>query len=425
MNIEEYKNTFMNSSTWFKEEVNKPYHVNRICGVIENKNYLKGIHNILGKEDATYKGKTLITRKTIIQYAKTVLKFHATYLLGKQVSLSGDEDIKKVFVDIYNKGLYATTDYQILDRVNKYGDAYEYVYYKDGVIKSKVFDSADCYPVYTDDGEYIAFIEHWTDAYSNISYYNVYYPTYVEHWNNEGGEEQLKSVTPNATGLPIHYHNVNEEDYNFGESTLNDLKPLMDELEDILSKMGDAIYINSLSPMNVVIGERIENTIPADAVGFVLNLDQGSDYKVVSTVMDYQTIKLYLDNVKEMINQVSCFPSVLGNSNVANVSEVSLKMLFHLAMVQSSETIKWLNIGFAERFEKFKKLLALQGIKVEGNIGIEYNVSIPSATNEVINNLKAMKEMGAISNETIMEKSELITDVAGEKNRIANETVIQ
>lgn len=423
MNIEEYKNTFNNSATWFEDEINKPYHVTRISKVIDNKNYLKGIHKVLEKDDMTYKNKTLITRKTIIQYAKTILNFHATYLLGKPVSLSGDEEIKKVFADIYKKGLYATTDYQILDRVNKYGDAYEYVYFQDGVIKSKVFDSGDCYPVYDDLGNYISFIEHWTDAYSSVSYWNVYYPTYVEHWDNDGGEGMLRSTSTNVTGLPIHYHNVNEDDYNFGESILNDLKPLMDELEDILSKMSDAIYVNSLSPMNVVTGERIENTVPADAVGFALNLDQGSDYKVVSTMMDYNTIKLYLDNVKEFLNQVSCVPSVLGNSNVANVSEVSLKMLFHLAMIKAMETEKWLNVGFTERFEKFKKILALQNKSVSGNVGIEYNLSIPVAENEVINNLKSMKEMGAISNETIMEKSELITDVAGEKKRIESETV--
>src|SRR5699024_3240079 len=139
-----------------------------------------------------------------------------------------------------------------------------------------------------------------------------------------------RSTDINVTGLPIHYHNTNDCDDNFGESILVDLKPLLDELEDILSKMGDAIYVNSLNPLNVAIGQRIESTIPADATGYVLNLD-GGEYKVVSTMMDYQTIKLYLDNVKELINMVGCMPSVLGNSNVANVSEVSLKMLFHLA----------------------------------------------------------------------------------------------
>jgi hypothetical protein len=269
-------------------------------------------------------------------------------------------------------------------------------------------------------GEYLAFIEHWTDAYSSISYYNVYYPTYVEYWSNEGGNVNLIESKINVCGLPIHYHNFSDTDYYYGESILVDIKPLLDELEDILSKMGDAIYVNSLNPMPVALGQRIENTIPADATGYVLNLDNG-DYKVVSTMMDYNTIKLYLDNVKEMLNQVGCVPSVLGNSNVANVSEVSLKMLFHMANIKAQETEKWLNLGMQERFKKFKQILNMQGIKVEGECEVEYNLSIPVATDEVVKNLQTMREMGAISVDTIMEKSDLIKDISVEKSRLQGE----
>lgn len=424
MNIEQYKMTFDNSALWFVEEVKKGYHVNRISKVIENRNYLGGQHKVLTREDAKYKGKELITRKTIINYAKTVLNFHSTYLLGKPVSLTGDEEVTKTFSDIYKLGLYNTVDYQILDRVNKFGDAYELVYVDNGIIKSKVLDSGDCYPVYDDNGEYISFIEYWTDAYSGISYYNVYYPTYVEYWSNEGGKEYLIDTKINVCGLPIHYHNFNDNDYYYGESILVDIKPLLDELEDILSKMGDAVFINSLSPMNVALGQRIESSIPSDAVGYVLNLDNG-DYKVVSTMMDYQTIKLYLDNVKQFLNDIACIPSALGSStNIANISEVSLKMLFHMANIKAMETEKWLNIGIQERFARFKQILNMQGIKVNGEVEIEYNLSIPVATDEVVKNLQVMRDMGAISIDTIMEKSELIGDVSVEKDRLRSESVI-
>lgn len=418
MNIDEYKMTFDEPTRWFVEEVNKGYHKQRIADVIANRNYLAGQHKVLLREDAKYKGKELITRKTIINYAKTVLNFHTTYLLGNPVTLSGKEDSVNTYNDIYKYGLYSTTDYEILDRVNKFGDAYEVVYCEDSKIKSKVLDSGNSYPVYNDNGEYIAFIEHWTDAYSSISYYNVYYPTYVEYWSNEGGKEKLIDTKINVSGLPIHYHNFNDMDYNFGESILGDIKPLLDELEDILSKMGDAIYVNTLNPMPVALGQRIDNTIPADATGYVLNLDNG-DYKVVSTMMDYNTIKLYLDNVKQFLNDIACVPSVLGSStNVANVSEVSLKMLFHMANIKAMETEKWLNTGMQERFKKFQKILKMQGIEINGDVRVRFNISIPVATNEVITNLKAMKEMGAISVESVMEKSGLIDDISVEMARV-------
>ena len=426
MTIQEYIDKQYNgSATWFMEEVNQKNHVARIAGVVANMDYLAGRHKVLSREDCYYKGKVLKTRKTILNYAKTVLRFHDTFLLGKKVSLSSkDNETVNTFNDIYRLGQYETVDYQILDRVNKFGDAYEVVYIDNGVIKSKVLDSACSYPVYDELGEYLAFIETWTDVFSSITYWNVYYPTYVELWSNEGADEHLVSTTM-SVGLPIHYHNFSDEDYNFGVSMLTDIKPIMDELEDIMSKMGDAIYVNSLNPMNVAIGQRIESSIPADAVGYVLNLDAG-DYKVVSASMDYNTIKLYLDNLKQMLNDISCIPSVLGSStNIANVSSVAMQILYAMAQVNADETKKWLNIGFRERFERFKKILSMQGISVESDVDVIYNVSMPVATTEMIANLKALQEMGAISKETIMEKSDIVSDVEVEKKRLSGENVSQ
>lgn len=425
MTIQEYiDKQYDGSATWFMEEVNQKNHVARIAGVVANMDYLAGRHKVLSREDCYYKGKVLRTRKTILNYAKTVLRFHDTFLLGKKVSLSSkDNETVNTFNDIYRLGQYETVDYQILDRVNKFGDAYEVVYIDNGVIKSKVLDSACSYPVYDDMGEYLAFIEHWTDVFTSITYWNVYYPTYVEHWSNEGADEHLVSTTM-AIGLPIHYHNFSDEDYNYGVSMLTDIKPILDELEDIMSKMGDAIYVNSLNPMNVAIGQRIESSIPADAVGYVLNLDAG-DYKVVSASMDYNTIKLYLDNLKQMLNDISCIPSVLGSStNIANVSSVAMQILYAMAQVNADETKKWLNIGFRERFERFKKILSMQGISVESDVDVIYNVSMPVATTEMIENLKALQEMGAISKETIMEKSDIVSDVDVEKKRLSGENVV-
>ena len=358
-----------NNPRWFEEEVNQGNHAQRISEVINNRDYLSGRHKVLLRQDSQYKGKQLIVNKTIINYAKTVIKFHNTYLLGKPVQLScNDENTLKTFSDIYRLGQYATVDYEIIDRVNKFGDAYEAIYVDNGVIKSKVLDNACSYPVYDDIGEYISFIEYWTDAYTNISFWNVYYPTYVEHWDNEGGELRLVS-TDKSVGLPIHYHNFNDEDYTKGVALLNDIRPIMDALEDTMAKMSDSIYVNVLNPMPVAIGQRIESSIPSDAVGFVMNLDVG-DFKYANCSLDYNSIKLYLDNMKQFLNDVACMPSVLGSStNIANISEVSMQILLMMANVYADENKKWLNIGFQERFDMFKKILDMQGISVNGDRG--------------------------------------------------------
>mgnify|MGYP001047510238 FL=1 len=178
--------------------------------------------------------------------------------------------------------------------------------------------------------------------------------------------------------------------------------------------------------MPVAIGQRIESSIPADATGYVLNLDVG-DFKYANCNIDYNTIKLYLDNMKQFLNDVASIPSVLGsNTNIANISEVSMQILLMMANLNADETKKWLNLGFKERFKRFQKILNMQGISVESDVDVIYNVSMPVASTEMIANLKALQEMGAISRETIMEKSEIITDVDVEKKRLeGEESVLQ
>ena len=125
-----------------------------------------------------------------------------------------------------------------------------------------------------------------------------------------------------------------------------------------------------------------------------------------------------------MLNDISCIPSVLGsNTNIANVSSVAMQILYAMAQVNGDETKKWLNVGFRQRFKRFQKILAMQGIKVDSDVDVIYNVSMPVATTEMIANLKALQEMGAISKETIMEKSDIVSDVEVEKSRLGAEYI--
>jgi hypothetical protein len=257
-----------------------------------------------------------------------------------------------------------------------------------------------------------------------VSYWNVYYPTYVENWCDEGGEEHMYNSGINVCGLPVHYHNFNDEDYLFGESLLDDLKPLLDELEDIYSKLGDAIYVNTLNPLPVSIGVRLDSSIPADATGYVLNLEGGGDFKVVATTMDFNNIKFYIQSLKTMINEIACIPAVLSNTEVSNISEMSMKMLFHLAGIKAKANEKWLIKGMQERFNKWRKLLGMQGISASDYVEIEFNLDMPIETSELFANLKTMRELGAISVQSIMEQSEIIRDSKMELERLEREGYI-
>ena len=405
---------------WFQAEVGAPYHALRINKCYVNAQYLKGAHKVTRREDMLYKGEAYQTKKTLINYAKTVLRFHDSYLLGKPVSFSGDEETVKTITDIVRLGGYDSTDYEILDRVLKFGDAFEVPYQEGGVIKSKILDCRDSYPIYYN-GEYLGFIEHWTDAWTGIAYYNVYYPGYTENWTNDGGELHMYNNAINVCGLPIHWHNFNDEDYNFGKDLLSELIPIMDDIEDAMSKLGDAVYTLSMNPIPVATGQRIDSSIPADAVGYVLNLDVG-DFKYANCQMDYNTISLYLDEMKKWLADVACFPSVFSsNGNIANVSEVSIRMLFHMASLLADENKKWLNKGYRERLNRFSQMLNMQGLGTIDNVDVIYNYNLPSATAETISNLQMLKGMGAISVETIIEKSDLIASKDVELERLKAE----
>ncbi|MCD2346233.1 phage portal protein [Clostridium guangxiense] len=416
---------YNNNVNWFEDEVEQSNHIVRISNVINNKEYLLGHHKILEREDAEWKGQEYITKKLILNQAKTILNFHSTYLLGKPLSLTGSEGKVKEYQNVYRRGNYNNIDFKLLDNVIKYADSYEYVYIDNNKnVCSKIIKSEDGYPIYSEDtGDYIGFIEYYTMQSNSVSYYNVYYADRVEQWNNQGGDLRLISTSNNISGLPIHYSNNESEYDNFGRSILEDLKPLFDEFEDIFSKMSDSIYTLSLNPMPVTTGQKIEGSIPADACGYSINLDTGSfDYK--NAVIDSNTVKLYLDKLQQQLNSIAHMPSIaLGNSNVANVSEVSLKLLYQLADVEAMLNEKWMRRGLQQRFLYFDKLLGLLGITFNNNdyVDVEFNYSRPVNGQDLLNEIQTQFNMGAISKQSIIEKSPLTTDVSTEMERLKEE----
>ncbi|EET84787.1 phage portal protein, SPP1 [Clostridium carboxidivorans P7] len=397
--LEQYiKDKYNNVEDWFVQEVQQPYNFNRISKILGNREYLKGIHKILQRENSKWKGEVFNTTKLILQEAKTILNFHDTYLLGKKVSITGSDNIVATFNNIYRKGKYSKIDFNILRKVNRFGDIFEYVYIDNKTIKSKLINSEDSYPIFSEDtGEYIGFIEYYTMDSNKVSYYNVYFSDHVECYSNESGDLQLINEYSNLSGLPIHYHNFNDYDDNCGLSELEDIKPILDQLEDILSKMTDSVYTLSLNPIAVTLGgQRVDATIPSDAVGYMINLDVG-EFKFVNATMDYSTIKLLLDTLHKKLETIAAIPSVaLGNSNVANVSEVSLSMLYSLASVKAMINEQWLHEGFETRWEIIRKLLALQGIVFSEDefIDCEFNYSRPINNEEQLNNIKTQFDMG-------------------------------
>ena len=225
----------------------------------------------------------------------------------------------------------------------------------------------------------------------------------------------------------IHYCMMDKTEYNFfGDSIMNDLIPIMNQVESLLSKLDDAITTLSLNPIGVSEGQRIDGSIPKDIVGATINLEDGGDFKWVNAQMDYNNIKLLLDSLVQQLYAVAGVPaSVIGQGNIANVSEVSLKLLFSQTDNKAKQTVQVLKEGFYKRFEYFRKLLAIQGTAISDDdydsLDITFSVNRPVDTSSLMNELNTQYNMGAISKQTIIDISPYTVDVSSEMQRIEAE----
>ncbi|KMT21512.1 phage portal protein [Clostridium cylindrosporum] len=410
-------NNKQDNGYWFEEEVKKAIHTNRVAKVLSNKAYIEGKHKILSKPDEQWKGETFKSCKVVLQEAKTILNFHTTYLLGNKPSIIGSENMVRELNKVYRDSNYHRVDFNILSDVLKYGDAFEYVYFKDGKIVSKIIPSQDSYPVIDRQGIYTEFVEHWKDE--DISHYNVYTMNKVESYNDEDGQLRLVNSAKNITGLPIHYSNAQLNE-TYGRSELDDIVPILDLVEEIISKLTDAIYKLSINSIPVLTGQELNSTLDAGMVGSCINLEMGSTFSFANSEMDYNSIKLLLDTLHKKLNTIAGIPSIVGSSNISNVSETSLGILYSLSSVKAMLNEQFVREGMLQRYEVIRKLLEMQGVKFNSDdyCDIEFVYSKPINNSELLDNLKKQWEMGAISLTSIIEKSTIISDTSQELERL-------
>ncbi len=271
-----------------------------------------------------------------------------------------------------------------------YADAFEYIYLDENEnIQSKVIRNKDSYPIYDKNGVYTNFIEYWKDEDTRKNHYVIYYPDKVEIYE----DNKLVDTKVNLTGLPIWYSSMDKSRYDkFGDPIALDLIPLMDSIENLLSKLDDAVTTLSLNPLGVVSGQRIDSSIPNNIAGAVLNLEDGSEFKYASAQMDRNSVKLELDYIIQQFYAVACVPSsILGQSNVANVSETSITMLYQQMDNIARQYIASLLEGFYTRLTYIRKLMELKDIHVSDEVFDSINISFN--VNRSVDNKSDMENM--------------------------------
>lgn len=429
-NLNQRKKEYNNEPgiNYFKKQIAKTEHTYRQAQVTKINRHLQREHSVLNRmaDKFTFKNKEFVPAAIILQGIKTVVNFHTAYLVGNPVTITGSPDAVEFINKVYRKGIYAKTDWKILNELMTYGNAFEYVYIdEDNHIKSKVFRNKDSYPIYDENMNYTHFVEYWKSEGENVEHFNIYYPNHVDSYRNG----RLISSKVNLTGLPIHYSCMERAKFDqFGDSLILDLMPIQDKIEVLLSKLDDAITTLSLNPLGILTGNRITETdmINTNISGAVLNLDVDADFKYANAEMDYNNIKFELNQLYQQFNIVAATPSsILGQNNITNVSENSMSMVYQLTENRGKQNMYSLLEGFKTRWEYMRKLNSIFGKTISDNdfdsLNVSFNINKPIDTQQHMENMKIQYEMGALSKRTVMEQSPYTTDSAQELQRLEDE----
>jgi len=429
MTLREYiKKYYDNSPVWFQDEVTKQWHFERVQNILDLKEYLSGKHAILNRPNEQYNGKPYKTRKIVLQLAKTLLNFETSFLLKNPVTLiSEDKTTLEAFKDVYEKARYNSIDIKILDKMVKYGETYEYIFLSEnGNITSRIIPAEDSYPVFDETGNMIAFIEFY--IVDGISYYILYTENEVIKYTDDSGELHITGKYKNISGLPIQYKTINELDSCKGRSSLEDYISIIDSLEDLISKYHDGLY-RFISGVPVLKGTGLvtkndRGKIDPNAVGFMLQIDDTANFEIVQNKMDSASFKALYEILMTQLLNISQTPAIAMNAvEISNLSETSIRMMYSLASVKARLNEDSLLDGFIQRWDKIRKLLALQGIQVSGNISCTFEYDIPLNATETINNITQLKQNGLISLETALSRTPYIYDVATEMQKIKSDTI--
>ena len=115
----------------------------------------------------------------------------------------------------------------------------------------------------------------------------------------------------------------------------------------------------------------------------------------------------------------------MGQMNIANVSETSLRLLYSKQDNKAKKVYQVLREGIKKRHECIRKLLALQNKKFTDEVfyGLDFHFtpSRPVDNYSLLEELAIQRSMGAISIQTIIEQSPYTVDVAVEMQRLKDE----
>ena len=296
MNLEEYiKEYYSNvADNWFISEVCQQQHKDRINKVVEIKEYLDG-HRKNDNQRLLIDGRWVEPTNIKLNFASILLDHNVSFLMKNPVTLicGDDEETLKEFQNVYKKGRFKRIDTKLYENMKSCGQTFEYLYFdKDDNIKSKILLPECSYPCYTDTGNYVAYINHYMTS-NYVEYYTIYYNDRVEEYSSISGKCKLIGTYVNYSGLPIVYRLPKKTNILDGKSDVEDWKLIIDNMERLTSKYQDALY-KFITGIPVMTGSKLSITkdgkgaINSDVVGYVMQLEEGSEFDFKQNKTDYQ-----------------------------------------------------------------------------------------------------------------------------------------
>ena len=194
-------------------------------------------------------------------------------------------------------------------------------------------------------------------------------------------------------------------------------------MEDLLSKFSDSFYKHH-NPIPVVIGQQLKGEgLNPHIVGGGITLDDGADFKMVSNGVNHKAFEVIFNTLMQQLINIASVPAVaLNASDVSNLSEMSMRMLYQLADMKGGLNERYLREGLEQRTDKVVGLLGKQGKAYSedaiDSLDMVFHYARPVNETEVIDNLVKMYDVGAISIESLVAINPYVSNEHLELKRI-------